>query len=215
MYYKRFFNAIYGGYDLEYCYTLEDLFKDEFNNQELINFVPNLNKYADLWFTFDETYWGDTGAGGKLWGYIYAKNHDHVALTTHKEWHGDTAATRKFWVSFYKIWKSTHGYYEVLIDLMKDNEKNLMAAIKTTTETESRFNDLPDQSGDYSGINYSTNLTAAKVTTATDAGTVLDRLEEVRRRYNDYYEKWAREFDKLFISPLNFDKKINEEEIDE
>lgn len=95
---------------------------------------------------------------------------------------------------------------------MEQNQDKLLAQLSSVTESENQFNDLPDQSGDYSTINYATNLTKTKIKTSSDAGTVLERLEEVRRRYNDYYEKWAREFDKLFISPLNFDKKINEED---
>ena len=38
------------------------------------------------------------------------------------------------------------------------------------------------------------------------------RLEEVRRRYTEYYEKWSREFNKLFISPLNYENSTTLEE---
>ena len=33
----------------------------------------------------------------------------------------------------------------------------------------------------------------------------LERIDEIRRRYTDYYTRWAYEFESLFISPLNYD----------
>ena len=213
MYYKRFFNALAGRYSIEYCYTLEDMFKVD-ERDYYIDETPDISSFtADLWASFDAAYWEGNGIGAKLWGYIWAKNRDHVALILPKEWENyEEERAKPFWIDFYKIWKSTKGYYETLINLMQENQDKLLAQLSSVTESENQFNDLPDQSGDYSTINYATNLTKTKVKTSSDAGTVLERLEEVRRRYNDYYEKWAREFDKLFISPLNFDKKINEED---
>lgn len=213
MYYKRFFNTLAGIYTLEYCYTLEDMFKIE-ERDYYIDETPDLSSFtADLWASFDATYWADSGIGAKLWEYIWTKNRDHIALILPKEWKNyEEEKAKPFWIDFYKIWKNTHVYYETLINLMSQNQDKLLAQLSSETESENQFNDLPDQSGDYTTINYATNLTKTKVKTSSDAGTVLERLEEVRRRYNDYYEKWAREFDKLFISPLNYDKKINEED---
>lgn len=214
MYYKRFFNALAGRYSIEYCYTLEDMFPRPDGSDWAIDLVPELNEYIGLLFEyFDTNYWYRNNTGGKLWEYIWTKNRDHIAFITSKEWNNTNMEEAKpFWIDFYKIWKSTKGYYETIINLMEQNQDKLLAQLSSVTESENQFNDLPDQSGDYSTINYATNLTKTKIKTSSDAGTVLERLEEVRRRYNDYYEKWAREFDKLFISPLNFDKKINEED---
>lgn len=213
MYCKRVFNPLAGIYSIEYCYTLEDMFKIE-ERDYYIDETPDLSSFtAELWQNYSADYWENNGIGAQLWEQIWAKNRDHIALITSKEWaNSDIEKAKPFWIDFYKIWKNTHGYYETLINLMSQNQDKLLAQLSSETSSENRFNDLPDQSGDYSNINYATNLTKTKITTLTDAGTVLERLEEVRRRYNDYYEKWAREFDKLFISPLNYDKKINEED---
>lgn len=212
MYFKRFFIPLNGNFSLEYCYTLGEMFKTE-ERDYYIDETPDLSRFAELWQNYSADYWGGDGVGAQLWAQIWAKNRDHIAFITTKPWNNaDIEASKPFWVDFYKIWKSTYGYYETLIKLMSQNQDKLLAQLSSETESENQFNDLPDQSGDYANINYATNLTKTKITTLTDAGTVLDRLEEVRRRYNDYYEKWAREFDKLFISPLNYDKQINEED---
>ena len=201
-------------YSVEYLYTLKEMFEDEFGNENLIGFIPSMDQYADLWNNFDMNYWtNDTGVGCQLWGYIWNTYKDHIALITDEEWKRENnQEVIDFWHEFYGIWNRTHKYYEKMISLLKDNETKLLAQISSTTESDNRFNNTPDQSGDYSGLDYATTINKNKITTSSDAGTILERLEEVRRRYTDYYEKWAREFGKLFISPLNYESSKTLEE---
>lgn len=196
-------------YSLEYLYTLEDMFK----SKGTIDDVPSLSVYDTLWTNFDKTYWDTAnGIGFNLWSHIWALYSDHIAFITDEEWDADISKTFRFWKNFYLIWKSTHVYYEKMIALLEANETKLMAQVSTTSESTNHFNDTPEQSGDYSGLDYATTISKNSLTTKSDAGTILERLEEVRRRYTDYYEKWAREFNKLFISPLNYESSITLEE---
>ena len=201
-------------YSVEYLYTLKEMFEDEFGNENLIGFIPSMDQYADLWNNFDMNYWtNDTGVGCQLWGYIWNTYKDHIALITDEEWKRENnQEVIDFWHEFYGIWNRTHKYYEKMISLLKDNETKLLAQVSSLTESDNRFNNTPDQSGDYSGLDYATTINKNKITTSSDAGTILERLEEVRRRYTDYYEKWAREFGKLFISPLNYESSKTLEE---
>lgn len=201
-------------YSIEYLYTLKEMFEDEFGNENLIGFTPSMDQYADLWSNFDMNYWtNNTGTGCQLWDYIWNTYKDHIALITDKEWNRDNnQEVIDFWHEFYGIWNRTHKYYEKMISLLKDNETKLLAKVSSLTESDNRFNNTPDQSGDYSGLDYATTINKNKITTSSDAGTILERLEEVRRRYTDYYEKWAREFGKLFISPLNYESSKTLEE---
>lgn len=201
-------------YSVEYLYTLKEMFEDEFGNENLIGFIPSMDQYADLWNNFDMNYWtNDTGVGYQLWDYIWNTYKDHIALITDEEWNRENnQEVIDFWHEFYGIWNRTHKYYEKMISLLKDNETKLLAQVSSTTESDNRFNNTPDQSGDYSGLDYATTINKNKITTSSDAGTILERLEEVRRRYTDYYEKWSREFNKLFISPLNYENSKTLEE---
>ena len=201
-------------YSVEYLYTLEDMFPRPDNSEWPIDLLPKLNEYiGGLFEYFDVDYWNENNTGGRLWEYIWQKNRDHIAFITDKEWNpANMEEAKPFWIDFYKIWKSTHVYYEKMISLLKDNETKLLAQVSSLTESDNRFNNTPDQSGDYSGLDYATTINKNKITTSSDAGTILERLEEVRRRYTDYYEKWAREFDKLFISPLNYESSTTLEE---
>lgn len=197
-------------YSLEYLYTLEEMFDEP----AYINEVPSISLYTDLCDSFMDDYWA-SGVGSELWNYIYLTYRDHIAIITDKQvdWNADRwEVTPDFWKHFWGIWKRTHTYYEKMITLLKDNETKLLAQISSSTESDNRFNNTPDQSGDYSGLDYATTINKNKITTSSDAGTILERLEEVRRRYTDYYEKWAREFNKLFISPLNYESSKTLEE---
>ena len=201
-------------YSVEYLYTLKEMFEDEFGNENLIGFIPSMDQYADLWNNFAMNYWtNDTGVGYQLWEYIWNNHKDHIALITDEEWNRENnQEVIDFWHEFYGIWNRTHKYYEKMISLLKDNETKLLAQVSSLTESDNRFNNTPDQSGDYSGLDYATTINKNKITTSSDAGTILERLEEVRRRYTDYYEKWSREFNKLFISPLNYENSKTLEE---
>lgn len=195
-----------GGYKECYYYTLEEMF----NDPGTIDEVPSIDLYTDICPSFMNDYW-TSGKGGELWTYIFTTFRDHIAIVTDKEvdWDADRwEVTPQFWKHFWLIWTRNHKYYEKIIDLLADNESKLMDQITATTSSEGQFNDTPDQSGDYSTLNYASNITKGKVTTQSDGGTVLERLDEVRRRYSDYYTRWANEFKYLFISPLNYDKEI-------
>lgn len=87
---------------------------------------------------------------------------------------------------------------------MATKENQLLDKLVTVSESESRFNDTPDTSGTHDTSDYTSNLSKGKNTITSDAGTALERLEEVRRKYNDYYNLWAKEFDRLFVSELNY-----------
>ena len=196
---------------IEYLYTLEEIFYDTSDN---VDSIPSLKLYENIVHAFGATeYWtAKTGIGYKLWEYIYLTNRDHICVITDKEVF-DKEETRDFWANFFKIWWNTHIYYEKMISLLESRENQLLDKVVTSSESESRFNDTPDTSGTHDTSDYTSNLTKGKNTISTDAGTVLERLEEVRRKYNDYYKLWAMEFDKLFVSELNYQssKTLSEE----
>ena len=194
-------------YSLEYCYTLEEMFGSTSGN---VDSVPALSTYGTLvaGFNYDD-YW-KTGIGYKLWSKIYYKYRDHVCLITEKEWDiNQKDLTRQFWKDFYTIFDGTHAYYEKLISLFESKENNLLNTVSSSVENEIKFNDTPQNAGDFDTDNHTTNVSKSKTTSQTDAGTVMERLDEIRRRYTDLYNDWADRFDRLFICSLNYDKEVN------
>lgn len=82
--------------------------------------------------------------------------------------------------------------YEKLIELFSAQEDNLMNQLESTVQ----FNDTPQTSA--SGLDadtYATTYTKSKA----DAGTVLQRLNEVRNLWDNVYDDWVREFGRKFV----------------
>lgn len=99
---------------------------------------------------------------------------------------------------FYKWWmimKSTFNKYAPLIKLYKEQEANLMASIKQTGI--SRYNDTPQDGGDWSDDQHTTNISTTE--TSTEGATTAVRLAEVRSMWENLYSEWAAEFKGLFI----------------
>lgn len=95
----------------------------------------------------------------------------------------------------YKIknWLSISSVrYEKLIEVFSAQENNLMKQLESSVQ----FNDTPQTSA--SGLdadNYATTYTKSKA----DAGTVLQRLNEVRNLWDNVYDDWVREFGRKFV----------------
>lgn len=203
-------------YTLEYCYTLEELFPAVEN----VDAAPDLKIYSRCIHAFGvQPYWTNKdGIGHLLWEYIYAVYRDHIAVITDEEKTtiaGDTTTTREFWGGFYTIWKQTHVYYEKVISIFEQKENGLLNQIESSAENEVKFNDTPQNGGDFAADDHLTNISKTKTTSKVDGATAMERIDEIRRRYTDLYNDWANRFDRLFISPLNYDKEICEDETDD
>lgn len=82
--------------------------------------------------------------------------------------------------------------YSKLINLYNSNANNLMNQLASTTQ----FNDTPQTTN--TGLDddaYATTYTVNK----TDAGTVLQRLSEVRTLWNSVINEWVQEFAGKFV----------------
>lgn len=85
--------------------------------------------------------------------------------------------------------------HKTLIDYYEGQKTHLLDTLSSSTTT--RFNDTPQNGGDFTADSYTTNFT--KTTVESDPGTVIQRLDEVKRKLTDIYEKWTDEFKPLFL----------------
>lgn len=92
--------------------------------------------------------------------------------------------------------KYTYEKYKTILDFYADNKAKLMDSVKTINTA--RFNDTPQNAGDFSGEDYTTNYTES--TSSNELATIMTRLAEIDARYKDIYSDWAKEFDNLFFS---------------
>lgn len=190
-----------------YLYSLNDL-----------NLVPNTYEDAIPYFTMfadcfstsfitREGFYWTSGLGKTLWEYVWHNYGNDICIIEDDDNGIPTSTNRKeFANNFYAKFKITKQYYETLINLYESQESHLMDQVESSIETLNKYNDTPQNGGDFDTDNHTTNSNKSTTTSKSDVDTIISRLTEVRRKLVDVYNLWAKEFDGLFISHLNYDK---------
>lgn len=89
--------------------------------------------------------------------------------------------------------------YGLLIQNLELNKKKLLDDVKSSSIA--RFNDTPQNSGDFSDDNHTSNIT--KTENTTNAGTMMQRLNEIEDNIKQLYIDWSDEFRKFIIWSVN------------
>lgn len=106
----------------------------------------------------------------------------------------------KYWLSlFFTITQQTTLKYSKLIDIYEDKKDKLMNPIKNSSESNSRFNDTPQDEGVYDDLTHATTTNHQKIENETETATMIQRIAEIENKLKDYYTLWANEFDRLFM----------------
>lgn len=193
----------------EYAFSLEEVAKIITNTTSFkLDSTPTFTTvFGYLFNTAPNTYW-TSGKGKTLWETVYRNNYDDIIFVTDKETLTVDEAKKlatDFGNKFYAIWNDTKTYYEKLLDVYTAQESKLFDKLSTTTDSNSRFNDTPQNGGSFDDDEHTTNITNNSSTTSIDPGTMMERIDEVRRKYRDTYSDWAEQFSKLFVSHLNYE----------
>lgn len=113
-------------------------------------------------------------------------------------------AITSFSNKFY-IWiKDTNEYYGSLINLQV---KNLQALLDGTgdaeLETSARFNDTPQEGGDFDDDIHASNVNYSKTTQKAD---LRSKVAQTQSLIKDYYGRWLNQFSREFIRyPIELD----------
>ena len=90
---------------------------------------------------------------------------------------------------------SSDTKFSLLIANQEANKTKLLGQIKSSSV--SRFNDTPQNQGQFEDNSHNTNVT--KTENATDGTTLLARLNEIENNLKRLYEDWSNEFRKFII----------------
>ena len=96
-------------------------------------------------------------------------------------------------------WTSSTEKYSMLIQNLNNNKSKLLDDVKSTSL--SRFNDTPQNSGDFSDDPHTSNITTTE--NSSNAGTMMQRLNEIEDRIKQLYLDWSDEFRKFIIWSAN------------
>ena len=96
-------------------------------------------------------------------------------------------------------WISSTEKYSLLIQNLEANKTKLLDDVKSSSI--SRFNDTPQNSGDFSDDQHTSNITTT--TSSSNVGTMMARLNEIEDNIKQLYIDWSNEFRKFIIWSVN------------
>ena len=99
----------------------------------------------------------------------------------------------------YAWWLSSSQKYNLLIQNLENNKSKLLDDVKSSSIA--RFNDTPQNSGDFSDDPHTSNITTTE--NSSNAGTMMQRLNEIEDRIKQLYLDWSDEFRKFIIWSAN------------
>ena len=96
-------------------------------------------------------------------------------------------------------WISSVEKYSLLIQNLTANKSKLLDDVKSSSI--SRFNDTPQNSGDFSDDQHTSTVT--KTENSSNVGTMMARLNEIEDNIKQLYIDWSNEFRKFIIWSVN------------
>lgn len=96
-------------------------------------------------------------------------------------------------------WMSSTEKYSLLIQNLTANKAKLLDDVKSVST--SRFNDTPQNSGDFSDDQHTSTVT--KTENSSNVGTMMSRLNEIEDNIKQLYIDWSNEFRKFIIWSVN------------
>ena len=100
--------------------------------------------------------------------------------------------------SFVNLFNLTAPRFIPLLKQYKANESNPLAKISSTSTGKTRFNDTPQDGGDFDDDEHTSHLTQTEATTETDTGSIVERLDALYKNWREILRDWSSQFKGLF-----------------
>lgn len=111
-----------------------------------------------------------------------------------------SAELKEIWRRFINVFNITAPRYIPLLEQFEANKSDPIGQISSTSSGTTRFNDTPQNGGDYSDDEYTSHITQTSATTSTDAGSIMDRLDALYKNWRSILRDWTNEFKGLFYA---------------
>ena len=175
----------------------EGPFVAEFNALSMSEFIEEVIKNCG--WQQPSTNWISSNYLDKCWqNYIWPKFYDKPICYSDDDSIADDNSEKVFanFIGPIIAWMSSSDTkFSLLIANQESNKNNLLGQIKASTI--SRFNDTPQNGGNFSDDNHTTTITTGE--SSTDGGTLLSRLNEIEDNLKRLYEDWSNEFRRFII----------------
>lgn len=139
---------------------------------------------------------------GKVLDLVVKRLWNHYVFYTSSE-EFDSEKQKEFILNLLNVLEMTSERYLTLLKAYSDSKDLLLSPVKTTITGLNRFNDTPQDEGDFASDEHTTNLTEISNVTENDLDSKMGRIREIESSYNNLLLIWSNEFEPLFIEEEN------------
>lgn len=88
------------------------------------------------------------------------------------------------------------------IPLLQQNEyasTDPIAPVSSVSKNKTRFNDTPQDGGDFNNDPHATNVSESENETSVDSASLMERLDQLFKNFRSIILEWSNEFNQLFF----------------
>ena len=149
---------------------------------------------------------------------FYNRYYEYNAMALN-EYESEITTAMRFFIKFVNAINATYPIYSKLIKLYKDNENKLLNLLErnytdeggTTGNSLNRFNDTPQEGGDFKDENHTTNVN--QIDSSTTSGLehkeeysndyLINRLNDVNDKLRNLFLEWENKIAQgVWLSPM-------------
>lgn len=193
-------------YEEAYYWTLKEILDPEnllesyqLKSDAVIDIVETMTGYTTP--LISEGNWTDSNYE-KVIDLVIKRFWKHYGMST-KEDTFSYDLQKEFVAKLLSILEMTSPRYLTLLKAYSDSINSLLDPVKVKVSGITRFNDTPQDEGDFANDEHTTNLTEDERTTENDLDSKMGRIREIEGNFNNLLLKWSNEFESLFVEDLN------------
>ena len=194
-------------YEIRYYWNLKEILarnKEDYqvNSEDLRTLLVSLIQAGFQTSVLDNEYDWTNENYPKVLDLVIRRHITDYCVVSDSEAYPATPA-KNFLAKLIYVLEMTTPRYTTLINSYEESRENLLNPVIIKTTGINRFNDTPQDEGDFANDSHTTNLTEIKNKTENDADTAMGRIREIEENYKNLLLIWSREFESLFLSEEN------------
>lgn len=173
-----------------------------FNTDRLANRLEEMigEGYSTSVFNADDGFTNENYV--KVLNLVIKRFLNHYCFSTDSETF-DYNKGYNFIAKMINVLEMTSPRYLKLLEVYEQAKNELLSPVKIETSRLTRFNDTPQDEGDFANDAHTTNLTEDTGTTKNDLDSKMGRIREIESHYNNILLNWSNEFESIFIEEEN------------
>lgn len=194
-------------YEIRYYWNLKEILarnKEDYqvNSEDLRTLLVSLIQAGFQTSVLDNEYDWTNDNYPKVLDLVIRRHITDYCVVSDSEAYPATPA-KNFLAKLIYVLEMTTPRYTTLINSYEESRENLLNPVIIKTTGINRFNDTPQDEGDFANDSHTTNLTEIENKTENDADTAMGRIREIEENYKNLLLIWSREFESLFLSEDN------------